>query len=118
MEYAKDREQFGKPIGSFQAIQHQCANMATDVEGSKYVTYQAAWMLNEGLPCTGEIAMAKAWVSEAYQRVVTMSHQIHGAIGFTLDHDLPLYYRRAKAAEVTFGDADFHRSTVAVAMGL
>lgn len=118
VQYAKDREQFGRAIGSFQAIQHHCANMATDVEGSKYITYQAAWMLSEGLPCGQEIAMAKAWVSEAYRRVVALGHQVHGAIGFTKDHDMQLYFRRAKAAELAFGDASFHREKVAVAMGL
>ncbi len=118
VQYAKDRVQFGRPIGSFQAIQHHCANMATDVDGSKFITYEAAWMLSEGLPCAKEIAMAKAWVSEAYRRVVTLGHQVHGAIGFTKDHDMQLYFRRAKAAELAFGDADFHRETVAVEMGL
>ena len=118
VEYAKDREQFGKPIGSFQAIQHHCANILIDVEGSKNITAQAAWRLTEGLPCDNEIALAKAFVSQAYQRVVTLAHQIHGAIGFTLDHDLPLYYRRAKAAELAFGDTTFHEETVAAEMGL
>lgn len=118
VEYAKERVQFGKPIGSFQAIQHHCANMATDVDGSKFITYEAAWMLSEGLPCTKEAAMAKAWTSEAYRRVVTLGHQVHGAIGFTKDHDMQLYFRRAKAAELAFGDADFHRERVAVEMGL
>ena len=118
VQYAKDRVQFGRPIGSFQAIQHHCANMATDVDGSKFITYEAVWMLSEGLPCAKEIAMAKAWTSEAYRRVVTLGHQVHGAIGFTKDHDMQLYFRRAKAAELAFGDADFHRETVAVEMGL
>ena len=118
VEYAKEREQFGRPIGSFQAVQHHCANMVTDVEGSKFITYRAASMLSEGLPCTQEIAMAKTWVSEAYRRVVTLGHQVHGAIGFTKDHDMQLYFRRAKAAELAFGDADFHREKVAVSMGI
>ena len=62
--------------------------------------------------------MAKAWTSEAYRRVVTLGHQVHGAIGFTKDHDMQLYFRRAKAAELAFGDADYHRETVAVEMGI
>jgi len=118
VSYAKERVQFGRPIGSFQAIQHYCANMVIDVDGSRFVTYQAAWMLSEGLPCTKEVSIAKAWTSEAYRRVCALGHQIHGAIGFTMDHDMQLYYRRAKAAEVTFGDADFHREIVAQEIGL
>ena len=116
--YAKERVQFGRPIGSFQAIQHHCANMAIDVDGSRFITYQAAWLLSEGQPCTKEVAMAKAWTSEAYRRVTALGHQVHGGIGFTKDHDMQLYYRRAKAAEVTFGDADFHRDIVAREIGL
>jgi len=118
VNYAKERVQFGRPIGSFQAIQHHCANMVTDVDGSKYITYEAAWKLSEGLPATTEVSMAKAWVSEAYRRVTLLGHQIHGAIGFCMDHDMPLYFKRAKAAEPTFGDADFHREMVAKELGL
>lgn len=118
VDYAKERKQFDRPIGSFQIIQHYCALMATDVDGSRFVTYQAAWMLSEGLPCTKEVAIAKAWTSEACGRVITMAHQIHGAIGVTIDHDLQFYTRRAKAAESTFGDADFYRRLVAQEMGL
>lgn len=118
VEYAKQRVQFGRPIGSFQAIQHHCANMATDVEGSRYITYQAAWRLAEGLDAEREVAMAKAWVSEAYRRVCALGHQCHGAIGFTQEHNMQLYFRRAKAAELAFGDADFHRELVAQALGL
>jgi len=116
--YAKERIQFGRPIGSFQAIQHYCANMATDVDGSKYITYEAAWKVSEGLPATMEVSMAKAWVSEAYRRVTLLGHQIHGGIGFCMDHDMPLYFKRAKAAEPTFGDADWHREVVAQQLGL
>ncbi|MBI2907599.1 MAG: acyl-CoA/acyl-ACP dehydrogenase [Chloroflexi bacterium] len=116
--YAKDRQQFGRPIGSFQAVQHHCANMLMDVDGSRFITYQAAWMISEGIPCAREAAIAKAWVSEAYRRVTALGHQIHGGIGFCLDHDMPLYYKRAKALESTFGDADFHRETVAREIGM
>jgi len=118
VDYAKQRVQFGKPIGSFQAIQHHCANMAIDVDGCRFITYQAAWMLSEGIPATKEVAMAKAWTSEAYRRVTALGHQVHGGIGFIKDHDMQLYYRRAKAAEVTYGDADFHREVVAREIGL
>ena len=118
VDYAKERKQFDRPIGSFQIIQHYCADMATDIDGAKFSTYQAAWMLSEGLPCTKEVAIAKAWISEASQRVVALAHQIHGAIGVTLEHDLHFYTRRAKAAELAFGDADFYREMVAREMEL
>ncbi len=118
LDYAKERKQFGRPIGSFQIIQHYCADMATDVDGARFSTYQAAWMLSEGLPCTKEVAIAKAWVGEASQRVITSAHQIHGAIGVTMEHDLHFYTRRAKASELTFGDANFYREIVAQEMGL
>ncbi len=118
VSYAKERKQYDRPIGSFQVIQHYCADMATDVDGTRLSTYQAAWMLSEGLPCTKEIAIAKAWAGEACKRVMVLAHQIHGAIGVTIDHDLQYYTRRAKAAEVSFGDASFYREIVAQEMGL
>jgi alkylation response protein AidB-like acyl-CoA dehydrogenase len=118
VDYAKERKQFDRPIGSFQVIQHYCADMATDVDSARFTTYQAAWMLSEGLPCTKEVAIAKAWVSEASQRVFALAHQIHGAIGVTIEHDLHYYTRRAKAAELAFGGADFYREVVAREMGL
>jgi alkylation response protein AidB-like acyl-CoA dehydrogenase len=118
VDYAKERKQFDRPIGSFQVIQHYCADMATDVDSARFSTYQAAWMLSEGLPCTKEVAIAKAWVGEASQRVFALAHQIHGAIGVTIEHDLHYYTRRAKAAELAFGDANFYREIVAREMGL
>ena len=118
VEYAKQRTQFGRPIGSFQAIQHHCANMATDVEGSRNITYQAAWHLSEGLPAQNEVAMAKAWGSDAYRRVCALGHQCHGAIGFTKEHNMQLYSHRAKAAELGFGDSALHLEAVARAIGL
>jgi alkylation response protein AidB-like acyl-CoA dehydrogenase len=118
VDYAKERKQFDRPIGSFQVIQHYCADMATDVDSARFCTYQAAWMLSEGLPCTKEVAIAKAWIGEASQRIFSLAHQIHGAIGVTIEHDLHYYTRRAKAAELAFGDADFYREVVAKEMGL
>jgi len=118
VEYAKERKQFDRPIGSFQVIQHYCVDMATDVEGTRLSAYQTAWMLSEGLPCTQEVAIAKTWAGEASQRVMALAHQIHAAIGVTIDHDLQYYTRRAKAAEVTFGDASLYREVVAQGMGL
>ncbi len=117
VDYAKERIQFGRPIGSFQAIQHYCADMVTDVSGSRFVTYRAAWRLSEGLPATAEAAVAKAWTGDAYGRVTLLAHQIFGAIGFTMDHDLHMYYRRARAGQSVFGDADYHRSMLAETLG-
>lgn len=112
VDYAKQRVQFGSPIGSFQAVQHHCVNMLTDVEASRCITYEAAWKVSEGLPARMEVAIAKAWVSEAYQRVTALGHQVHGGIGFCEDHDMSLYFKRAKAAELAFGDANFYRGVV------
>ncbi|MBL15894.1 MAG: hypothetical protein CL767_01725 [Chloroflexi bacterium] len=109
VEYAKGRTQFGRAIGTFQAVQHHCARMATDVEGSKGVAFQAVWRLSEGLSAKKELAVAKAWIGPAYRRVCATSHQCHGAIGFTKEHDLQLYTRRAKVHELTYGDANHHK---------
>jgi alkylation response protein AidB-like acyl-CoA dehydrogenase len=118
LNYAKTRVQFGRPIGSFQAIKHKLANMVLDVDGSRYVTYHAAWLLSEGLPAGREIAVAKAWTNEACRRVVKEGQQVHGGIGYTKDYDLQLYTRRAKAAEIAFDDSDTHREAVAISLGL
>jgi alkylation response protein AidB-like acyl-CoA dehydrogenase len=118
LNYAKTRVQFGRPIGSFQAIKHKLANMVIDVDGSRYVTYRAAWLLGEGLPAGQEIAAAKAWTNEACRRVVREAHQVHGGIGYTKEYDLQLYTRRAKAAEIAFDDADTHREMVATFLDL
>jgi alkylation response protein AidB-like acyl-CoA dehydrogenase len=106
LDYAKERLAFGHPIGAFQAIQHRCADMLIDVESSRFATYQAAWKLNAGLPAAKETAIAKAWVSQAAQRVMASAHQVHGAIGFTEDHILHYYTKRTRAYEFSFGGAD------------
>lgn len=116
--YAKERVQFGKPIGAFQAIQHHCANMLIDVDSSRFLTYQAAWKVSEGMEATMEVSMAKAWVNEAYRRVTQLGHQIHGGIGFCMDHDMPLYFKAAKTGESLFGTSDWHREKVAQELGL
>jgi len=118
IQYAKERHQFGRPIGSFQIIQHYCADMLCEVEACRHLTYQAAWMLSEGLPAKKEVAIAKAWCSEAFKKITKMAHQIHGAIGFTEEHDLHLFYKQAKTAELIFGDAYWHRRIVAQEMGI
>lgn len=118
VDYAKNRVQFGRPIGSFQAIKHKCADMVIDVDGSRFISYRAAWCLSEGLEAAKEIAMAKAWTSDACRRVCAQAHQIHGGIGFTKEYDLQLYFRRAKQGEVFYGDADIQREVVAQEIGL
>jgi len=106
LEYAKERIAFGHPIGAFQAIQHRCADMLIDLEGSRFATYQAAWRINENLPAAREAAIAKAWVGQACRRIVSSAHQVHGAIGFTEDHILHHYTKRARAYEFSFGDVN------------
>ena len=116
VEYAKNRVQFGRPIGSFQAIQFKVADMATDVDGARFITYHAIWRLTEGQPAGDDIARAKIWVSDASRRVVREGHQIHGGIGFIKEHFLYLYFRRAKTGELMFGTADAHRRTLAASL--
>ncbi len=116
VEYAKTRIQFGRPIGSFQAIQHHCANMAVDVESARLMAYRAAWLISEGMPYAREASAAKVWVNETCKRVMALGHQIHGAIGFTWDHDMQLFSRRAVAARLSFGDSDFHRDQVGLTL--
>jgi alkylation response protein AidB-like acyl-CoA dehydrogenase len=118
VDYAGQRRQFGQPIGVFQAVQHHCANMAIDVLGSRFATYEAAWRLGAGLTATTEVSTAKAVVSDAYQRVCALGHQVHGAIGFTAEHDLHHYLRHATATALTYGDADFHLDQLATRLGL
>ena len=118
VDYAKERKQFDRPIGSFQIIQHYCVDMLTDIESTMLSTYQAAWMINEGLPCTEQAAIAKAWAAQAVERILAPAHQIHGAIGVSIDHDLHYYTRRLKAAAVTFGNPSLYQEIVAQEMGL
>lgn len=116
--YAKERVQFDRPIGSFQAVQHKLADMLIDVEGIHYLLYQAAWGISVGSPSKLQISIAKAKASEAYQRICIDGIAAHGAIGFTMDHDIGLYYRRVRAAEFAAGDTDLHRERIAVELGL
>lgn len=113
VSYAKERRQFDRPIGSFQAVQHHCANMAADVDASWLITFEAAWRISQELPCGTEAAMAKAWVSEACQRVVGLGHQVHGGIGLIDEHDLPRFTKNAKVGELAFGDARYHWARLA-----
>jgi alkylation response protein AidB-like acyl-CoA dehydrogenase len=113
-EYAKIRIAFGKPIGSYQGVKHRAADMLVDVENAKSLTYYAAWAVDENAPEAPLAAsMAKAYVSDAYRKVSGAGIQLHGGIGFTWEHDLHLYFKRAKSSEFTFGDATYHREKVA-----
>ncbi|MGW8180170.1 MAG: acyl-CoA dehydrogenase family protein, partial [bacterium] len=116
--YSKERVQFGKPIGSFQAIQHHCANMAIDVEGSRFLIMEAAWMIDKGLPCTREISVTKAFVNGACYKIVMLGHQVHGALAFQQEHDMHLYIKQAKLGEITYGSSSYHKEVVAKAIGL
>ncbi len=118
VDYAKKRVQFGRPIGSFQAIQHHCANILTYVDTSTFMTYHAGWRISEGLSFEKEASMCKAWVSDSYRKLVALGHQVMGGTGFMEETDLQLYFKHAKAAELAFGDGDFHREMVAERMGL
>jgi alkylation response protein AidB-like acyl-CoA dehydrogenase len=114
VDYAKEREQFGKPIGSFQAIKHRCADMLVDVEGMRSTVYWAAWCVGAGDPDASIAAStAKAWSADASKRVLASALQVHGGIGFTWEHDLHLYLKRAQLDQVSFGDASFHRDRLA-----
>jgi len=116
--YCKDRVQYDRPIGAFQALQHIMADMWIVTQTSKYLVYQAAWMESVGQPCAMEVAMAKAYVNEYYKWVTERTVSLHGGIGTSREHDAGLYYRRAKAADVAFGDTDFQRELVAQKIGL
>jgi alkylation response protein AidB-like acyl-CoA dehydrogenase len=113
LDYARERIAFGHPIGAFQSIQHRCADMQMDLDGSRYLTYQAAWRISENLPAEREAAIAKAWVSQACRRIMLSAHQVHGAIGFTEDHILHYYTKRVRSYEFSFGDADYHLEKLA-----
>ncbi len=117
-DYVKQRIQFGRPIGSFQSIQNYCVQMLTDAETSRFITYEAAWRMSQGLPYASYVAMAKAWVSDAYKRITALAHQSIGGAAYMEDHDMHLYLKQAKAAELAFGDADVHRELLAQEMGL
>jgi alkylation response protein AidB-like acyl-CoA dehydrogenase len=114
VEYAKDRQQFGRPIGSYQAVSHRCAQMLLETENARSAVYGAAWAADaapESLPTAA--SMAKAYASDAGWRVPDASIQVHGGIGFTWEHDLHFFLKRGKANASTFGDARWHRERVA-----
>jgi alkylation response protein AidB-like acyl-CoA dehydrogenase len=116
--YAKERIQFDRPIGSFQAVQHKLADMLIDVEAVQYLLYQAAWGISIGSLSPWQISAAKVKANEVYQRICIEAIAAHGAIGYTMDHDIGLYYRRVKAAEFAVGDTDLFREVIAIQLGL
>ena len=119
VEYAKVRVQFGRPIGSFQAIKHKCADMLLEVESAKSAAYYAGWCaseLNDELPSVA--SLAKAYCSEAYFHASAENIQIHGGIGFTWEHPAHLYFKRAKSSELLFGDPTYHRELLAQRIGI
>ena len=119
VEYAKVRVQFGRPIGSFQAIKHKCADMLLEVESAKSAAYYAAWSAaedNDELPVVA--SLAKAYCSDAYFHAAAENIQIHGGIGFTWEHDAHLYFKRAKSSEILLGDATYHRELLAQRIGI
>jgi alkylation response protein AidB-like acyl-CoA dehydrogenase len=116
--HAKVREQFGHPIGSFQAVQHHCANMLTYLESSSLITWKAAWLVAENRDCGEEVAICKGWTSDAYRKLVALAHQVMGGVGFIEETGLHLYFRHAKASELAFGNATHYREQLAKAMGL
>jgi alkylation response protein AidB-like acyl-CoA dehydrogenase len=118
VEYAKLRVAFGKPIGSYQGVKHKCADMLVEIENAKSLTYYAAWAIDEAAPDAPlAVSMAKASASDASRKVSNAGIQLHGGIGMTWEHDLHLYMKRAKASEVAFGDATWHRERVASLLG-
>lgn len=119
VQYAKDRVQFGRPIGSFQAIKHKCADMLLEVESAKSAAYYGLWCaaeMNDELPSVA--SLAKAYCSEAYFHAAAENIQIHGGIGFTWEHPAHLYFKRAKSSELMFGDPAYHRELLAQRIGL
>jgi alkylation response protein AidB-like acyl-CoA dehydrogenase len=117
-EYAKIRIAFGKPIGSYQGVKHKAADMLVDIENAKSLTYYAAWAFDEkSAEAPLAAAMAKTYASDTARKVAGAGIQLHGGIGMTWEHDLHLYLKRAKACEVAFGDAGWHRERVARLIG-
>ena len=119
VEYAKVRVQFGRPIGSFQAIKHKCADMLLEVESAKSAAYYGMWCaaeMNDELPSVA--SLAKAYCSEAYFHATAENIQIHGGIGFTWEHPAHLYFKRAKSSELLFGDPTYHRELLAQRIGI
>ncbi len=118
LAYSKERVQFGRPIGSFQAMQHYMADMWVDILGARNLVHRAAWKLSVGEPADKEVSMAKIRAGEMGRKTTTVGHRIFAGIGFTMEHDLHLYHRRTVATDILLGDSDFHHEQVARSLGL
>ncbi len=116
--HASTREQFGRPIGSFQAVAHRCSDMRIDIDACRFLALQAAWRLDQDGDASLDVATAKAYINDAVRRVFINAHQVHGAIGYSTEYDLHLFTRRAKAFELSFGSTTTHHERVAKAIGL
>ena len=108
VEHVKNRVQFGQAVGAFQAVQHHCADIATDLDGARFLAYQAAWSVGQVPLARGEVAMTTAWVSDSFHRIVSRAHQVHFGVGFITEHDLTPYFKRIKVGESAYGGSNCH----------
>lgn len=118
LQYARERTQFNRPIGSFQVIQNYFADMWSDISAARYLLHKAAWKISEGIDAGMDVAMAKSRTGEAYRRVTTLGHQIFGGIGFTKEHDMHLFHERSITGDLNLGQGTFHRERIAKRLGL
>ncbi len=119
VEYAKDRRQFNRPIGSFQSIKHKCASMLVELEAARSAAYYATWAVSEGSDDADQaVSIAKAYCTDAFYHCAAENIQIHGGIGFTWEHDAHLYFKRAKSSQLMFGSPQSHRTRLAALIGL
>jgi alkylation response protein AidB-like acyl-CoA dehydrogenase len=117
VSYAKTRTQFGRAIGSFQAVQHRCVDLFALVEGARSAAYYAAWTLgHDEAAAPLAVSVAKAYASDAYREAGNSAIQVQGGMGFTWENDAHLYYRRAKGSELLCGDATFHRNRIGLGL--
>lgn len=117
-DYARDRVQFGRPIGTFQAVQYLVTDIAIDTELTRMLTVQALWRIDQGLPYEKEASVAKAYASKAVAHLTRQSHEVHAGVAFMIEHDLHFFTRRAVNWEMSFGDNAYHHEQIAVALGI
>jgi alkylation response protein AidB-like acyl-CoA dehydrogenase len=118
LDHAKRRKQFGRPIGTFQAIGHMLADMQTDVDCARLLTYRAAWMYDQGMPCMKEVSMAKLHGSEIYAKVANQGMQVMGGYGYTMEYEMQRHFRDSRVLTVSAGSSQMQRTTIARSMGL
>lgn len=118
VDYVKERRQYGRPVGSFQAVQFYCSDMLTDIYGMRVSSYNAAWMLSENRECLPQIAVATSWAGQAVERIINSAHQVHGAMGFTLDYNLHYYTRRLKNSQFYFDMNQSYNDSMAKQIGI